>query len=387
MIVVYHSIRSLTESRHSGLFEAYARLAPLVVVDPLNVRASRSKEGPRPGGSDLPAIETCGLYHARMRWLLPVDRLKAVSRYHRWIGMLEILRAVRRRTKGRPVILVVQHPKLLPTLRALPADLFVYEVRDDYVALAVNERERRENVLGHRRLLRSADLVVAISDQLVEDIKPVRPDVQLTSVGVEREFFLAPDESSIPAALRAIREPRIGTLGNLNDRTDWELLEFLARSRPAWNIVVIGPLHAPGPLTFEGIERLKQLPNVHLLPAVDQAVIPAAIAGLDVCLIPYRISTAVERINPLKLYQYLAVGKPVVSTAIPSVKPFADVVGWTTTRDEFLAATDRALETATDPQRREARQAVARRFTWDAVAEHQLELFRRALERKSRKNR
>jgi len=384
MIVVYHSIRPLTESRHRGLFEAYSRLIPLIVVDPLNSRSSKSENGHRPGGNDLPVMEASGLYRARMRWLLPVDRYKALSRFHRWIGMLEILRAVRRRADGRRVVLVVQHPKLLPTFSCLPADLCVYEVRDDYVALAVNEREHRENVLGHRRMLGSSDLVVAISDRLVEDIKPIRPDVELTSVGVESEFFLPPDEARVSPELRAISGPRVGTLGNLNDRTDWELLEFLARQRPGWSIVVIGPLHAPGPLTFEGIDRLKRLPNVHLLPAVAQADIPATIAALDVCLIPYRINEAVERINPLKLYQYLAAGKAVVSTAIPSVKPFTDVVGWTTTREEFLAATDRALAEAADPERCEARRAVARRHTWDAVAAHQLEIFRRALATRSR---
>jgi glycosyltransferase involved in cell wall biosynthesis len=228
-------------------------------------------------------------------------------------------------------------------------------------------------------MLHSSDLVVAISERLVEDIKPVRPDVQLTFVGVEREFFLPPDEQRIPTALRAIPGPRVGTLGNLNDRTDWELLELVARARPTWNVVIIGPLYMPGPLTLAGVERLKRLSNVHFLPAVDQADIPATIAGLDVCLIPYCISEAVERINPLKLYQYLAAGKPVVSTAIPAVKPFADVVGWTQTHEEFLSATDRALAEAADPQKREARRAVAQRYTWDAVAEHQLDIFRRAL--------
>jgi glycosyltransferase involved in cell wall biosynthesis len=379
MIVVYHSIRPLTDSRHRGLFEAYSRMVPLVVVDPLNVRASKAKDGPTPGGEGLPAIGERGLHHARMRWLAPLDRLRGASRGHRWLGMFEVLRAVNRRANGRRVVLVAQHPKLLPTFAGLPADLCVYEVRDDYVALAVNERERHENETGHRRMLRSSDLVVAISDRLVEDIKPVRPDVELTSVGVEREFFLPPDEARISPELRAVPGPRIGILGNLNDRTDWQLLELLARERPSWSIVVIGPLHAPGPLTFAGVERLKQLPNAHLLPAVDQADIPATIGALDVCLIPYRISEAVERINPLKLYQYLAGGKPVVSTAIPSVKPFADVVGWTSTPQEFLAATDRALAEANDPARREARRAVALRHTWDAVAEHQLAIFRRAL--------
>jgi hypothetical protein len=171
MIVVYHSIRPLTESRHRGLFDAYSRTAPIVVVDPLNVRASRVKDGPLPGGDLLPAIGADGLYRARMRSLLPVDRLRAVSRSHRWLGMSEILRAVRRRAEGRRVVFVVQHPKLLPTLSGLPADLRVYEVRDDYVALAVDERERRENTLAIAACSARATSS-SPSRSPVEDIKP-----------------------------------------------------------------------------------------------------------------------------------------------------------------------------------------------------------------------
>jgi len=379
MIVVYHSVRPLGESRHQGLFAAYSRSVPLIVVDPVNASRGLHTGDPLPGGNHLPRIEERGLYRARMRWLLPGGRFRGVSLVRRWLGMADILLAVRRSADGRPVVLVAQHPTLLPTFTALPADLCVYEVRDDYAALATTPVERNDVLRGHQRMLRSSDLVVAISDRLVEDIRPIRPDVETTFVGVEREFFRPPDEQRIPPALRAIPGPRIGTLGNLNDRTDWELLEHLAAARPAWRIVIIGPLYMPGPATLEGVERLKRLPNVHLLPAVDQADIPATIAALDVCLIPYRISEAVARINPLKLYQYLAAGKPVVSTAIPSVKPFADVVGWTTTREEFLRATERALVEATEPGRCAVRRAVAQRYTRDAVAEHQLEIFRRAL--------
>jgi glycosyltransferase involved in cell wall biosynthesis len=372
MILIYHSIKPLGETRHQGLFEAYARLVPIIVNDPLNAPRTSLAGDPVPGGKNLPRVGARGLYRTRMRWMFPAGRFAPVSLVQRWLGLAEILCAVRRQAEGRRIILVAQHPTLLPTLRGLPIDLSVYEVRDDYAALALTPNTRRAALRGHRRMLRSSDVVMAISDRLVEDIQPVRPDVQATFVGVEREFFLPSDPSRVSPLLSRIARPRIGTLGNLNDRTDWELLEFLALARPAWNLVVIGPLYMPGPATFEGTARLKRLPNVHFLPAVDRADIPATIAELDVCLIPYRMSAAVERINPLKLYQYLAAGKPVVSSAIPAVKPFSDVVGWTTTREEFLHATDRALQEAADPGRRAQRQGVARRFTWDAVAEHQL---------------
>jgi len=314
-----------------------------------------------------------------MRWFLPAGRFPLVSRIHRWLWLADLLRGVRQPATGEPIVLVAQQPTLLPTFKHLPADLTVYEVRDDYVALAATEKIRAETRRAHRRMLRSSDLVLAISDRLVADIKPVRADVQPTFVGVERDFFLPPEMTRASPALRAIRSPRVGTLGNLNDRTDWELLEFLAVSRPNWNVVVIGPLYLPGPSTLAGVERLRGLHNVHLLPAVEQADIPATIAMLDVCLIPYRLTAAVQRINPLKLYQYLAAGKPVVSTAIPSVEPFADVVGWTSTREEFLEATERAVNGQDDVRASNARRRVAERFTWDAVATHQLEYFRRGL--------
>jgi glycosyltransferase involved in cell wall biosynthesis len=383
MIVVYHAIRPFEESRHRGLMSAYGAKVPVVYVDPMNVWRGAQALEPPPGVAHLPKVlAEPHVYRARLSRLLPLGRFRVVSLAHRWLAMRQLLKAIRRRAGGSSVILVAQHPEFLPTLRGLPADLVVYEVRDDYAALAPNPRTRRLVERAHRRMLGSSDLVLAVSDRLVSDIRPVRPDVELTSVGVEREFFDVTDDSAAPAALRDLPRPRIGMLGNLNDRVNWDLVERLATERPEWTLSIVGPVYSAGEVTRSAVRRLETLPNVHFLGAVGQSEIPSAIAAFDVCLIPYRISAAVERINPLKLYQYLAAGKPIVSTAIPIVERFKNVVAWCQTDDEFLRAVHLALAQVGDPAQRERRRQAAVPYTWDAIVAHQLDSFRRALERR-----
>jgi glycosyltransferase involved in cell wall biosynthesis len=385
MIVVYHAIRPFEESRHRGLMAAYGARVPVVYVDPMNVWRSTKALKPPPGADHLPTtLDEPRVYRARLSRLLPLGRFRAISLAHRWLAMRQLLKAIRRRSRGRAVVFVAQHPEFLPTLAGLPVDLTVYEVRDDYAALTPDPAARRRVERAHQRMLDSSDLVLAVSDRLVSDIRPTRADVELTSVGVEREFFDVTDDSAAPAALRDLSRPRIGMIGNLNDRVNWDLLERLAMERPDWTLAIVGPVYSAGDTTRTAVRRLETFPNVRFLGAVGQSEIPSVIAAFDVCLIPYRISEAVERINPLKLYQYLAAGKPIVSTAIPIVEKFKDVVAWCRSDDEFLRAVHLAVVQESDPSRREARRAAAIPYTWDAIVAHQINSFRRALERRGR---
>ena len=385
MIVVYHAIRPFEESRHRGLMAAYAARTPIVYVDPMNVWRGAELLEPPPGASHLPScLEEPRIYRARLSRLLPLGRFRVISLAHRWLAMVLLLAAIRRRAGGQKVVFVAQHPEFLPTLRGLPADLTVYEVRDDYAASTDDPRARRRVERAHRRMLASSDLVIAVSDRLVGDIRPVRPDVELTSVGVEREFFDVIDDSAALPALRALRRPRIGMIGNLNDRVNWDLVERLAGEHPEADLAIVGPVYNAGDMTRNAVRHLETLSNVRFLGAVEQSQIPSTIAAFDVCLIPYRISEAVERINPLKLYQYLAGGKPVVSTAIPIVERFKDVVAWCHSDEEFSHAVIAALAGRDDPARREVRRKAAIPYTWDAIVEHQLASFRRALDRRGR---
>ena len=177
-------------------------------------------------------------------------------------------------------------------------------------------------------------------------------------------------------------------IGNLNDRVDWELIGRLARERPDWTLAIVGPVYNAGDDDTLGHpaarSRCRTCASSEPWPSSE---IPATIAAFDVGLIPYRMSAAVERINPLKLYQYLAAGKPVVSTAIPTVERFGDVVAWCRSHDEFVTAlSPQPLAAGQDPARCEA--GVAPRavpFTWDAIAQQQLDAFERALEQRARR--
>jgi glycosyltransferase involved in cell wall biosynthesis len=380
MIVVYKGYGTYQESRHQGLFEAYATEVPVVYVDPMATSRSEQLAGPTQGIDNVGSLESPGIYHTRLRWMVPGGRFHAISRVHHWLSIRSVLLAIRRGGRGDPVVFVVQNPGTVPTLRGLPAELTVYEVRDDYVALLEHSpAERRQTQRDHNRLLRSADIVLAISEQLADDIRPLRPDVQLTSVGVGPEFFVSPGSVDVPESLRGLPRPRVGFVGNLNDRVDWQLLEMLARARPNYCLVIVGSVRHASALTYEAVDSLGRMPNVHFLPRVAQSVIPNVISGLDVCLIPYRVTEAVKRINPLKLYQYLAGGKPVVSMAIPSVRKFSNIVAWCESNESFVHGVDRAVRESPVSDTVDSRRLAVEPFRWKTIAEHQLSVFARAL--------
>jgi len=379
MILVYHGILPYEHSRHRGLMEAYARHEALVYVDPNTTR--------RPTPSQQSAYEaaltgvgtattTRRVFPVTLRAPLPGGRIRLIARVNRWLALRAFVGTLQR-ISTEPIVVVSQHPGLLPTARGLGADLTVYEIRDDVAGFALTPRAARRDARDHRRMLRQNDIVWAISKALVADIATTRPDAHETGVGVEYTDFAQAVEADAPRGMRQIARPRIGLVGNLNDRVDWPLLERIAHSRPSWQLVLVGPLYHSSEAAEVALEELIRLENVHHIPPVAQEEIPGCIAALDVCLIPYRLTPATTRINSLKAYQYLASGKPVVSSKIPSVEELGDVVHCAD-RDDFVAAIERALADDSPgavAQRRER----ARAFDWSKIADHQRDILQKHL--------
>ncbi len=124
------------------------------------------------------------------------------------------------------------------------------------------------------------------------------------------------------AELAAAPRPRIGYVGALNEKIDFDLLASVARRRPEWHFVLVGGLDLTGnPHKADG---LAALPNVHWTGRVGVEQVPHAIAAMDVCLLPYEQNPWTAAIDSLKLYEYFACGRPVVATDVPAVHaPFA----------------------------------------------------------------
>jgi glycosyltransferase involved in cell wall biosynthesis len=362
---------------HRALFEEYARRARflyLEVDDPGGSAGDRLPRRSLPNPTDLRA----GPEIVSVSGSLPGRRFRTVNQWNWWLAARAVLRALRRGKSG-PLILVSQTPDLLPTLRGLPADATVYLVIDDYAGLARDPVSARHAARGHRRMARAADVALAISLPLAEDLRRHRGLVYETTTGVDFATFAAAADGPIWPAIAALPEPRVGLIGNLNDRIDWPLIEAIARRRPDWHIVLVGPVHQAGAETVGALSTLSRLANVHRVPEVPAAAIGSCATGFNVCLIAYRAGAGTDGINPLKLYQYLAAGRPVVASPLPALESFRDVIGIGRSKAEFESQIALALAGGSDLAARAQRQERVRAYDWARIAEQRLAIFRESI--------
>jgi hypothetical protein len=217
-----------------------------------------------------------------------------------------------------------------------------------------------------RELLEVADLVVATSAHLATTRRCARGATELLPHGVDVDH-LARASDPATAPLDGVRRgrPVLGYLGLLDARLDVELVTAVARARPDWDVVFIGPSDAAPDA------RLSMV-NVRVMPAVPYAKLPEALAAFDVAILPYLRNELTRSINPLKLREYLASARPVVATSLPEVKRFEPDLMVADTRDDFIAAVERALADTHD--RRAERRALLADDTWDARADRLLAL-------------
>jgi glycosyltransferase involved in cell wall biosynthesis len=326
-------------------------------------------------------LPSAGFHLVKMGSVLPFGRFQSVAPINRAMGLKRIVRKLRRDCPGEPIVLVVLRPDVITNLKDIPVDLRVYEIRDDYVAQARTPERAARLRRSQLSILNQADLVMAISERLVSDVSTVRPDCALTRTGVEFDLFSSASAADAPAVLRELPGPRIGLVGNLNDRVDWDLVNAMAERLPEVSIAIIGPVYHATEYTLRSIEKLARHKNVHMIGSLPQEQLPSAIAALDVGIIPYRMTPVVERINPLKFLQYLSAGKPVVTTPIPCIADHHIVASIESDSIRFVNAVRQACESSHDPEAIEVRRGFARRRDWGEVAESQLRMYRAALAR------
>ncbi len=149
----------------------------------------------------------------------------------------------------------------------------------------------------------------------------------------------------VPDDLRKIRKPRIGYVGVISDRIDFELVEYVAQERKLYNFIFIGGKYGD---VERGIRRLRNFENVYFLGDKHYSKIPDYIFSLDVCMVPHKVNEFTLSNDPMKIYEYLYLGKPVVSTKINVQDEIKANVFMADDRDEFLKFLDRAVSVADD---------------------------------------
>ena len=188
----------------------------------------------------------------------------------------------------------------------------VYDCMDELSGFAGAPKELVER---ERKLLRRADIVFTGGHSLYEAKRALHPNVHPFPSSVDAEHFRAArSRLQTPADQAPVGSPRLGYHGVIDERLDLELVEGIADARPEWQLVMVGPVVKIDPQT------LPQRPNIHYLGGKDYGELPAYASGWDVALMPFARNEATRFISPTKTLEYLAAGRPVVST------PIADVV-------------------------------------------------------------
>ncbi len=189
-------------------------------------------------------------------------------------------------------------------------------------------------------LMKKADIVFVTADHLLKDKIQFNPNTHLIAHGVDHDHFSKAlyQGMELPKDVREIKKPILGFFGLIHEWIDLELIEFIAKARPDWSIVMIGKVSVDD-------RAVRTLKNVHLLGQKAYEALPAYCKAFDVGLIPFVINDMTVNVNPIKLREYLSAGLPVVSTALPEVEKYQDIVEIAQTGDQFVTKVEAALKT------------------------------------------
>lgn len=263
----------------------------------------------------------------------------------------------------RTIVLDLWKPYFEAALDAVPHDLSCYHITDEYTYSPIE----RPIEPSERRVLSRVDQVFILSRASYEKKAPLNPHSLLLGNGVDHAAFSLPHAE--PPDLAAIPRPRIGYVGSLKEHLDFELLLGLARRHPSWSFVLVGPERYLGAKASQ-LARLRAMTNVHCLGPRPLAALPAYDQHMDVCMLCYAVNGYTKFVSPLKLGEYLASGRPIVGSPLPTHEEFADVIALAKTPEEWSAALMRALDPSeSGPARVEARRRIARRFDWSELVE------------------
>lgn len=261
-------------------------------------------------------------------------------------------------------------PLAVPLLKYLQPEAIVYDCMDalDKFANASPKLAQCE-----QELLSRADVVFTGGPSLFRRLDGRHGNAHCFTSSVDAAHFgQAKEGCSEPTEQAALPKPRLGYFGVIDERIDLSLIDAIARQRPEWQIVMVGPVVKIAP------DTLPRHANIHYFGQQPYEQLPSFVSGWDVCLMPFARNDATQFISPTKVLEYMAAERPIVSTSITDVaSPYGHIVYLADSADEFVAACDEAFSATVEE--RDRRSKLMRRVigatSWDLTVRQMWKLI------------
>lgn len=271
-----------------------------------------------------------------------------VERYLRRIGFVDY-------------VLWLSNPLQIGMAKRFPQCKLVYDIMDKYELFF--PRFIRPFVRSFETEILERAETIFISSTALAPEEFADKKIVLVQNAVETSHFDPQSQKfGVPVDISEVPRPRIGFVGYIGRWVDIEILEYAAKKRADWNFVLIGPIHAP-------LGQLKGLPNVIILGTKPYSVLPGYVKSFDVCLLPFKEDELLEYIDPIKVYEYLAMGKPVVAFRYPRMECFDGLISLYSTKDEMVAAIENELAHGIDEEKAASRRMFALENSWEKRCE------------------
>ncbi len=346
----------------AGLARRFPEIKILFVGLPRNV-TNDLRHGRLPslsaGDTSVPGLP--GITLTRPLKLLP-DTLTWGRRLNEALFRASVARAAWRLGMQSPTLWLNPHSAVHMAGKMGEAAV-IYDITDDWTTLTQSPALAKRTVDQDAALCRRADAVIVCSERLHAMKRDLAKHLHLIPNGVDADHYtpVLDGTGSLPPPANGWAKPVLGYTGTIHpDRVDVSLVESLARRFSPGTVALVGP----NLLTADDRQRLLACGNVVLTGPVPYAQIPETMRAFDVCITPHRMTAFTESLNPIKLWEYLAAGKPIVATDVAGFRDYPQFVRLASNANSFGQAVKDAL--SEENTAGEARRAEARRHSWNA---------------------
>lgn len=280
--------------------------------------------------------------------------------YFFWVNVTGfLLYRILRKYSNLDVLFWGSHPYANDFLRKFKEQFICYDYTERFEEFEDHETEIRDFFHDRdKEMSKNATIVLTQTIVSYNEKKGFNPNVYIVPNAIDENVFLV-KQNKIPEDFNKLRKPVIGYIGGLNYRLDYKLLESLAKRFAHCSLIFIGLNANNTPKA-----QLYNCENVIFVKGKPYDLIQSCLEYFDVCLIPFKVNRLTETESPIKLYDYLASGKPIVSTNIPGVSAFSSIVYIAKTEEDFLNKVDLAIN-ENNSTLNAKRKEIARINTWN----------------------